>query len=124
VPNAVNIRDAFRGCSALKSIVLPKVESLQSNAFDNCSNLEMVDLHKVASIGSSVFYGDRKLKTVIIRSPELCALSYTNAFGSNEIITVYVHYDFIDAYENATNWSSLVANGKVTFEALEGSGYD
>lgn len=117
---------AFSKCTSLKTIVLPELVSIVDGGFfASCSSLEMVDLPKATSIGSSTFADCSKLNTLVLREIAVCSLSNTSAFHNvSKTVTVYVPYDWIDAYENATNWSSLVASGKVTFEALEGSGYD
>lgn len=125
VPNVESVGgNSFANCIGLTSIVLPKVVSLPSYVLSGCTNLKFVDLPVVSSIASWALANSSKLKTLILRSSALCTLGGTDAFYRSSPFTVYVPYDFIDAYENATNWSSLVSQGKVTFEALEGSGYD
>lgn len=124
LPNVVTIYGAFKECRGLTSVVLPKLETFGSGAFYQCSNLVMVDAPMATSIASTAF-NNTKIATLILRGSAVCELKDTSAFGNvSNTITVYVPYDWIDAYENATNWSSLVASDKVTFEALEGSEYD
>lgn len=115
----------FFKCSSLERITMPELVTIPSNAFSNCTNLGIADFAKATSLGNNAFTSCSKLETLILRVSAVCALGGTTPFGSTSVTrTIYVPYDFIDAYKNATNWSSLVANGKVTFEAIEGSEYD
>lgn len=101
-------RYAFAYCTNLTSIDLPSVTILVSNAFENCSGLT----------------------TIILRGTTLCALDnkyvlyntpfYTGGTGG----TVYVPQALIESYQNATNWSTLYAQGTCNFVAIEGSEYE
>jgi len=60
--------DGFRGCSALKTVVLPETISvLESGAFYQCSLLENVNIpSRVTEIGKWAFYQCTSLKSVAI----------------------------------------------------------
>lgn len=57
---------AFKDCTSLKVIVLPKgLETIGSHAFDNCTSLETIIIPEgVTSIENYAFYGCRNLKTI------------------------------------------------------------
>jgi hypothetical protein len=123
LPNVETLGFAvFSGCSALSSVNLLTLTAVPRSCFSGCKKLKLCDLPKATQIISQAFESSG-LEILILRSSAVCTLDSVSAFPSKSV-TVYVPYDFIDAYENATNWSSLVANGRVFFEALEGSGYD
>jgi hypothetical protein len=124
LPSAVNfVASCFSNCTSLERIVLPKGETIGNNTFNFCSKLEFVDLPSAKTLGNQAFGNSYKLKVIILRQSAVCSIASIGAISATGV-KVYVPYDWIDAYENATNWSSLVSQGKVTFEALEGSGYD
>ena len=57
-------KSAFAGCSALKSVDLPKAKTIGKNAFKGAGLLKSVDLPKVETIGKGVFKGAGLLKSV------------------------------------------------------------
>lgn len=74
IPNEVKGREieneAFSGCSALKSIVLPKgIRTIDIQAFRDCTALEEVEIGEdIKLIADRVFYGCNSLKTVRIKA--------------------------------------------------------
>ena len=66
LPNVTTINDsAFRGCSNLVSTELPLVNSIGSHAFEDCSELESISipLMKSNALGDYAFQRCSKLKT-------------------------------------------------------------
>jgi hypothetical protein len=125
-PNAITIgRYSFQHCSKLTNVSIPNARTLDQSAFYGCKTLQILDLPNASQMNQMAIAECKVFTTLILRRSAVCAIQYSNMFsGCPNVITVYVPYDLIDAYENATNWSSLVANGKVTFEAIEGSEYE
>ena len=72
--------NAFSGCTALKSIVIPEnVTSFSDNAFKNCRNLPAINVpENLSSIGSSCFYNCSLLESIVI--PETVTTVGSNAF--------------------------------------------
>lgn len=60
--------EAFKGCTQLKSIVIPEsVTLVGNNAFSGCSSLESIELAEgITKIGWSAFYNCKELKAINI----------------------------------------------------------
>lgn len=137
-PNATSIGvGAFQNCYSLKSVNIPLATSIGDRAFfRNSSQLTNIIFHNAKSIGNEAFYDCRNLKSAKFPKVETIygyAFSYTNltniylgyegvvtisntsVFG-NPNVTAHVkpNFDLTALYAEATNWSSLIASGKVT----------
>lgn len=100
--NADNIgMYAFTGCAVMATAKLTKAGKISGAAFYNCVKLEKIDMYCVLSI-EPAFGGCSKLKTVIIRSKEVCTLEGSNVFDSTPYI--YVPRELVEQYKTATNW--------------------
>ena len=55
---------AFRNCSALTSVSLPKVASIADYTFYSCSSLASINLPQATSIGNYAFYGCGSLTSI------------------------------------------------------------
>ncbi len=94
--------------------------------------LKIVDAGKISSIGPNFAGNARVLQTLILRKTDsVCTLSNVSAFtntpfrGYNSLSgVVYVPSALISSYESATNWSTLVTGGYLSFAPLEGSAYE
>lgn len=94
----------YRGCTALKLVDCGSASSLVAINFQNCTSLEVLILRRTSSI---------------------TALGNTNNFsGVTQNVKVYVPSALKSSYESATNWSTLVSNGIVSFYNLENSAYE
>ena len=136
-PNATSIGgSAFQNCYDLKSVNIPLATSIGDKAFFRNTSLINIIFHNAKSIGSEAFYDCRILKSAKFPKVETIygyAFSYTNLtdiylgyegvvtisntsiFG-NPNVTAHVkpNLDLTALYAEATNWSSLIASGKVT----------
>lgn len=126
------IENAFNGCRGLTSISFPNMTGqFQQGAARDCGNLTIADLGGCTQINNGSFQNDNILQTVILRRTSVCTLQNVGAFtntairgyngGSGEI---YVPENLITSYQNASNWSSIYAEGHVTFKKIEGSIYE
>lgn len=123
---------AFLGCSGLTSAMFPNITGqVQQSSFKDCKNLEIADLGSCYQINSSAFQNDNKLVTVILRRSSVVALQTVSAFLNTGIRgyggrsgTIYVPNSLIASYQTANNWSSIYAEGHVTFAKIEGSIYE
>lgn len=109
---------AFWGCTSLKDVYLPNIETISTNAFRACTALVKVDLGANArTINTNVFYGCTKLTALIIRSGAVCTLGGTNALTDTPIEDgtgfVYVPSALIEQYKSASNWKNF------NFRAIE-----
>lgn len=120
----------FDGCTAIKRIVysLPNGEAY-SHAFRNCSSLEVLDT--AVNRLNGCCNNCSSLKTIVLRkSNGVTAMNGTGTFSGTPLAengsgaTVYVPENLIDSYKSATNWSTFVGYGTVTFEPIEGSYYE
>jgi hypothetical protein len=132
---------AFQGCSSLKAIDLGAVTSIGNNTFANCvalENLELknvttlntytfmgcsvlakVDASNLTSIGIYAFAACPALKAFICRTEVPPTLSSTNAFQNTTNCIFYVPDEAVDAYKEATNWSSFASRIKPLSEYTE-----
>jgi hypothetical protein len=119
----------FDGCTSLRWVVysLPG-GALYSNDFRNCTSLEIIDT--AAGYLNGCCNNCSSLKTLVLRRTNVVTMNGTGTFNSTPMAqggsgtTVYVPEDFIDSYKVATNWSTFVEYGTVTFEPIEGSYYE
>ena len=99
---------AFYDCTALTSVSLPVVTSVKEDAFTNCTALTSVSLPAATKIWYSVFQGCTALTTLYIgtESDTVCTLASTDAIPSN-VTDIYVPYKLVDSYKTTTNWSAF-----------------
>ena len=111
---------AFWGCTSLKELILPNVETLSTNSVRGCTALLKVDFgNKVRTINTNVFYGCTKLTTLILRANSVCSLGATSAFTDTPIEGgtgyIYVPSALVESYKTATRWSTYANQ----FRAIE-----
>lgn len=138
--------DAFRPTSSgvanemrLISASFPNMTiSSLSTAFGNsstsygCKNLRTFDAGKTKALAAYAFGNCNSLATLILRRDDaICALSATTAFTNTPMTgyqsrrgTIYVPSDLIETYKTAANWSTIYAQGYLTFAAIEGSEWE
>ena len=113
--------NAFYGCSLLRRVVLPKVDTLYSSAFEKCTSLEVADFTALSSIGSmSVFLGCNALTALILRNTsKFVGMGFNNILNGTPIQSgtgyIYVPSALVDSYKTATHWSTFATQ----FRALE-----
>ena len=102
-------QDAFSWCSKLTSVTIGNsVTSIGSSAFSYCSKLTSVTIgNSVTSIGGSAFSDCSGLTSVTIQATTPPTLANTRAFSNTNNCPIYVPAESVDAYKQATNWSSL-----------------
>lgn len=120
--------------TALKQIIIRgRVCGWGQSALRGNGALEIVDIEHSegnynTSLSSNAFYGSgNNFKTIILRQNsvvELNANTFSNTpFAGANGAKAYVPSSLIDSYKSNSIWSTLYANGYVTFEALENSVY-
>lgn len=153
-PSVITVNGAYAmiGCTALKEVYMPKLETAEDGLFQDCTGLERVMLESlvqanirftyncksikeiilpaVTMIERGAFNGCTSLQTVVLKSNTVCSLENVSAFTSTPFAsggtggTVYVPSALIESYQTATNWSTLYAAGTCDFVAIEGSEYE
>lgn len=100
--------NAFEGCSALSSVVLPDVlTSIGSNAFDGCAALASIAIPSgVTSIGVNAFSGCNNLQTVYVGMVTPVAIT-ENIFENRANATLFVPVGSKAAYEAANYWKDF-----------------
>ena len=121
----------FNGCSKIPSLVVPSYTGTVNSDFAaNCSSLTAIDFGSPSSIGSLSFRNSAKLNILIIRKETLCSLGGTGSFSGTLFASgktggiLYVPNDLIESYQEATNWSTILAYENNQILPIEGSAYE
>lgn len=125
----------FRYCTSLTEVMLPGLtktgnSATGADAFRGCTALKTVDLGKCVRIDVNAFSGDTVFDTLILRRTSVCALNNVNAFTGTPFAsggaggTIYVPNALLSTYPTSTNWSTIDGYGTVTWKAIEGSIYE
>lgn len=128
VPNVTYIgRQALYGVGVV-SLSFPKATSSGMSACSNCPNLQKVEFGQVTTVPS--FAKDISLNCLIFRANGVCSLGSVSHLSGTPFEsggtggTVYCPQALIEQYQQATNWSTLYAQGTCNFVAIEGSEYE
>lgn len=114
LPNAWNSGYyAFCRCSALETVIMPKLEKLETASFISCTSLKRIDFPLLKQINPQGFQNSG-VETLIIRKTDgLCTMSNANALGNTPIAKgtgyIYVPRALVDSYKSATNWSTYAS---------------
>ena len=107
----------FNGCKNLIYFKAPLLNSMESTSnFSGCTSLTDVYLGLISKIQNSTFNGCTSLTDVYLGYDGVVSLANVNAFSSataTNPVTLHVKPDYADSYATATNWSSLIAAGKI-----------
>ena len=120
---------AFQDCKELVWAAFPNLSSIVGiSAFSGCESMVEADLGRIKSIPNTLFCGCKKLRTMVLRSNEVCYAQwidektlggiFTDAWDS----TIYVPGALVDAYTVA--WSKLSQKNGVIFQPIEGSEHE
>lgn len=129
---------AFDNCTLLRSVTFPAAKRISGNTFTNDTALEIVDAGnaEITSMGSddgiysAAFKGCSNLSTLVFRHEAVFKLKYTSALDNTPFAssgtggTLYVPQDKISAYQNASNWSTILGYSNNSIQAIEGSIYE
>lgn len=118
------LKSSITGAKAI--IVMPKASSLGSRVFDRAF-ADKIDLGPdLASLSRDLFYNNVEgvtVNTLILRRTADVVTS-PNTDTIKGLKDVYVPSALVSTYEGASNWSTRVAAGKITFHAIENSPYE
>lgn len=116
ISSGVTIIDSntFNNCQAVQEISFgenSKLEKINSQAFYKCFKLAKITIPEtITSIGTQAFYDCKALAKVYIYAktpPTIQANTFYNVPKST--CKIYVPAEAVDAYKEATNWSSYAA---------------
>ena len=116
-----NAEYGFFGNSSFPNIIVPNFSQTYS-IFGNASHrtLKLLDVTQMAFAGLN----NSIIETMIMRNVGVVPLSNVVYLTNTLNCTVYVPSNLIESYKTATNRSTVYAQGKVNFVALEGSKYE
>jgi hypothetical protein len=134
LPNVTAVNGGYNfnnsGYSSGWVVVLPALTSISTDGFRHCK-INAVDIGAgLSTIPNRCFYAtgtnDRYDIIILRRTSGVVALSSSNSLTlySGTHSDVYVPSALKSIYETASNWSTLVGAGSVTFHAIEGSIYE
>lgn len=123
--------NAFQGCTALTALALPGITGgMGTDTIRGCTSLTAVDLNAPSTLGANFFNGNTVMTTLVLRKSSVVGLGNVNAFSSTPFAsggsggTIYVPSALINSYKSASNWSTINGYGKTTWTAIEGSYYE
>lgn len=101
------------GSTLLRELSFPKVRDCLSGGIRNCSVLKKIELDVVNNIQQNAFYNCQNFDTLIIRRTDIVpVLENISAFYNSKIAKgtglIYVADNLIEEYKNATNWSTFI----------------
>jgi hypothetical protein len=120
---------AFRDCTALSEVLLPKAAEIGAYTFYNCSSLTFVSLPAARTVGKSSFRGGTDLSVVYLPQAESIGnnaftdcdnmvsltlgdippvLGGTTIFSKNRPEAVFVPAAALDTYMNTAQWPSAL----------------
>ena len=116
-----NTSYGFFGPTSFPNIIVPNY-SRNLDIFGNSSHrtLKLLDVTQTGFAGLN----NSQIETMIIRNSNVTSLANVAHLTNTLNCTIYVPSDLIESYKIATNWSTVYAQGKVNFVALEGSKYE
>ncbi len=133
-------QSVLQGCSSLTFLYFPHQKTTGTSTFANCSNLETLILPSLTSYGgNSVFANCSKLTTVVfglstalVRNENISCWNNTpfaQGGTGGEIYIPKALYDHLGDgssldYQAATNWSTMIPWGTITWKQIEGSEYE
>lgn len=127
IPSTVSIRgieytvvavgnNAFYGCNGLTSVQMPNsIKTIGANAFSSCSQLTEITIpNSVTTIMSGAFANSKNLAKVVAMSstPPTTAENAFSGISSSAVLYVPQQSD-IEAYTNATGWSTFATSGNI-----------
>lgn len=122
---------AFRGCTALVNLALPKGKTAYTQVFDGCSNLEKLDFGgNGGSLSANSLKNAPKLNVLVLRSTSVKTLGNINAFDNTCFAsgkaggTLYVPNSLISSYQAASNWSTILGYANNSIQKIEGTVYE
>ena len=129
--------EAFRGCTKLTSIQLPPgLKAIGWSAFTDCEGITSIELPDSLELIEEQGLGFMSLTTLTL--PSKISTIHNTAIYSPTLTDVYIKYDgivtlmsayytnfpkgcrvhvkpqYVDKYNEATNWSILIAEGTIT----------
>ena len=110
---------SFDRCTALETVIMPKLTEVTTCSFVDCTSLKRFDCPLLNTINGGGFQR-AGLETLTIRKTDgLCVLNNVSAFAGTPIANgtgyIYVPRVLVDSYKAATNWSTYASQ----FRALE-----
>lgn len=122
---------AFRGCTSLVNLALPKGTNVYTQVFDGCSNLEKLDLGgNSGSLSANSLKNAPKLNVLVLRSTSVKTLANINAFDNTCFAsgksggTLYVPNSLISSYQAASNWSTILGYTNNQIKSIESTHTD
>lgn len=106
------------GCAVrtnLRNATFNRLIKIPSNAFKMCNALSTLTFKKADTIGIEAFIQCTELTNIYLGYDGVAQLTDTSAFdggASNTII--HVRSEYAEQYATATNWSNLIASGRIT----------
>lgn len=123
-------QQAFYGTS-VSNVAFPKMTSVTNYLGSNNPQLYGLDFTAVSSLNSYAFTKNTKMNKLILRRTSApVTLGNINVFSQTPFAsgnaggTLYVPSALIDSYQNATNWSTILAYPNNQIMPIEGSVYE
>lgn len=113
LPNVIILSSfALNNCNKLKNVEIPNVTTIKRYSLGACG-IASLNLPNVETIEEYAFAWCGNLKNIYLGYDGIVALEATTAFTSVSNCIIHVKSQYAEQYTNATNWASLITEGKV-----------
>ena len=124
----------FNGCPNLRKVKADYVETFthyyNAGPFEGYPFLQMLDFPRLTTMSVGSFRNSSSLSVLILRADSVCTMPNINAFAGTPFAangsggTLYCPQALISQYEQATNWSVILAYPYNQILPIEGSTYE
>lgn len=103
--------NAIDYCGLLKTVYMPEIESIPYHCFYELIAIEFLEFNRVTSINADAFQNCNQLKTLIIRTSTVCAITKFSLRGSpfensTSEAYIYVPRALVEQYKAHQYWSA------------------
>lgn len=129
VATSIGAQGTFYNCAKLSSLNAPKVETIWITSFYNCKLLHEMVFDGAPTLQKNAYY-QSGIERLVFRGDTLATLENVAAFSNTPFAsngtggTLYVPQNLISQYEQATNWSVILAYPNNQILPIEGSPHE
>ena len=112
LPNLVGIGGSALANTNITKLIAPNVTTIGSYGLSECSKLEVVDLEQITTFDQFAFYNCSALKALVCRNATPPTFGSLMLYGTTNQLIIYVPDGAVDAYKEASGWTSFASRIK------------